>query len=223
MKLKEFSKESFAKLLADYELEDAYQWVCSRTLHQKGYHTLYHMEVVTHYAELLLRQYNVPKEDRYPVLIAALFHDVGHVGKFGPDSVNIERAIELYQLFVSEVRGVYALYSRSVPELIRSTQYPYDSPPKGINAACLRSADLMMLNEPDAYEWAFVRLYSEYEKSVEEPNKEEYWTKQIDFMINLPDLIPLPAARYSINARMYEISLKHWHKRFVYGDTQTSS
>lgn len=104
--------------------------------------------------------------------------------------------------------------------LIRQTQFPYTGAPTTIEAACLRDADLLMLNEPDAFDWAFVRLYGEAGGTIQ---KADYWHRQVDFISNLENLLTTNAAKQSYATRMQEISLPEWYKRFMYGNAQDRS
>lgn len=88
------------------------------------YHNLRHMLHVMWlcYQACIFYGDRISHRDKRNLLIAALFHDFNHSGKFGNDIENIERAIAALRLYIlPEDR----LYFEQIEGLIRPTEYPY--------------------------------------------------------------------------------------------------
>lgn len=109
------------------------------------YHNNSHMFYMAWLADRLYQSLPLEEQFRWhprEMICAALFHDFNHSAGAEPDAVNIERALEGWRQAYAAVKPV-GLDPVTVEELIRTTQYPYTSPPKGDEAKCLRDADLL--------------------------------------------------------------------------------
>jgi len=84
------------------------------------YHSIDHLFTVFSYA-CDVSEYN-KCDNRLELLIAALFHDYGHVGKMGDDGKNITVACDAIEEFHKNYAGFDLKYAQF---LIKCTQYPY--------------------------------------------------------------------------------------------------
>lgn len=92
---------------------------------QLPYHNfrhIFHVVWLCHGACEFYRE-QLTKREMRNLLIAALFHDFDHGGRFGDDDLNIEKAIRGLRRHVLEEDR---LYLPDIEVLIRATQFPYD-------------------------------------------------------------------------------------------------
>jgi len=97
-----------------------------------------HVMWLCHKAARYYRDRLSPREIR-SLLIAALFHDFDHTGKHGPDSINIELALQaLDRHLLPEDRN------QGIESLVSATEFPYTLGTDGLDlmARILRDADL---------------------------------------------------------------------------------
>ena len=97
------------------------------------------------------------------MLIGGLFHDYNHTGKYGPDSVNIERAIAgLEEHILDEDRP----YLSEICGYIRATEFPYtiDGSVLTLPAQILRDADKSQAMDSSWIQQVIFGLAGEWEK-----------------------------------------------------------
>jgi predicted metal-dependent HD superfamily phosphohydrolase len=78
-------------------LQDTKQYVTEYFATRIGpdflFHNLQHTEEVVKAAELLADYYQLPDEDRLPLLLAGWFHDTGYSGGFAKDHEDLSKNI----------------------------------------------------------------------------------------------------------------------------------
>lgn len=109
----------------------------------KPYHNFRHMfhvlwlcyDACWYYTNELSRQ------DKRNLLIAAVFHDFDHLGRSGPDQLNIDRAIAGLRMYLAPQD---VLHLANIEALIQATHYPYTVPSETLHLAAriLRDADV---------------------------------------------------------------------------------
>ena len=107
------------------------------------YHNFRHLMHVVYlcYQACLFYQGQFSRRNMRNLLVAAMFHDFDHRGRREPDSDQIERAVTAFREHVTEEdRGD----TDAIIELIRLTEFPYQTPTEEIplEAQILRDADL---------------------------------------------------------------------------------
>lgn len=107
------------------------------------YHNFRHMCHVVWLCWTACRYYEkeLTPRQRRALLIAAMFHDFNHTGKFGPDSVNIQRAIDAVDQYLDPAdRDLRS----DIVRMIKATEYPYKVPIEllDLSALILRDADM---------------------------------------------------------------------------------
>lgn len=123
------------------------------------YHNLNHLLTVLKYSDLIAHGEEVYYDQRTPLHLAALFHDVNHSGGRLKDSENIKNAEKAFEEFAdihlnigkSFTKDEFNIYSQVV-HLIRVTEYPYTTPHSALTPMqkIIRDADMMQAFE---YNW----------------------------------------------------------------------
>jgi HD superfamily phosphodiesterase len=136
----------------DKTLQSAFSYIIK---HNKSnylpYHNLNHLLTVLKYSDMIAQGEEVYFDQRLPIHLAALFHDVNHSGGKNPDSENIKKAILTFSDFC-ESTEVSKEVQRDVVDMIEATQYPYVQPESTLSLIqkIIRDADMMQAFE---YNW----------------------------------------------------------------------
>ena len=120
----------------------------------KPYHGFQHLLTVAGRAFDGGLAYELPKQSCRNLLLAGLFHDVGH-RQVDDDWANIETAVAALHRAHTEHRLGPADDQdvKAITRLIGSTCFPYTEAAHNLEEAILRDADLMQTLEPDAPRW----------------------------------------------------------------------
>lgn len=123
------------------------------------YHNLNHLLTVLKYSDMIAHGEGVYFDQRTPLHLAALFHDVNHSGGKLKDSENIENAEKAFEDFAkiylnldeNYTKEEFDIYSQVI-HLIRVTEYPYVKPNSALTQMekIIRDADMMQAFE---YNW----------------------------------------------------------------------
>lgn len=137
-------------------LQDAFRYIIEHsTSNYMPYHNLNHLLTVLKYSDYIANGEGVYYDQRLPLHLAALFHDVDHGGgEFKDDGENIKRAIKSFFDFTKTTsEEISTDIVKKVYPLIESTQYPYITPHSALENRLqhiIRDADLMQQFE---YNW----------------------------------------------------------------------
>lgn len=136
-------------------LQDAFKYIMENsTSNAMPYHNINHLLTVLKYTDFIAVGEEVYFDKMLPLHLAALFHDVDHLGgKQKDDSENIERAIEAFIKFQKTTKEDVSNYvADQVIDLIKATQYPYVIAHSALTVEqkIIRDADLMQQFE---YNW----------------------------------------------------------------------
>lgn len=120
------------------------------------YHNLNHLLTVLKYSDMIAHGEGVYFDQRTPLHLAALFHDVDHSGGKLKDSENIENAVNAFIDFAHKHMNLYTnedvnIYDEVI-DLIKVTEYPYVKPTSALTQTekIIRDADMMQAFE---YNW----------------------------------------------------------------------
>ena len=118
------------------------------------YHNLNHSLTVLKYSDYIANGEGVYYDLRLPLHLAALFHDVDHLGGDQKnDGENIERALKAFRnFFITTNEEISEELADKVESIIKATQYPYVKPHSAIGnlESIIRDADFMQQFE---YNW----------------------------------------------------------------------
>jgi hypothetical protein len=107
------------------------------------YHNFRHMSHVFWlcYQASIFYNDTLTKREKRNLLIAALFHDFDHLGRFGSDDINIERSLRALKKHICPED---IPHENSIGSLIKITEYPYKVPSDNIDmmGKILRDADV---------------------------------------------------------------------------------
>lgn len=123
------------------------------------------------------------------LLLAAAFHDAGHLGGREPDGYNVSRAIAIAVEFMQATKIVTNGTSTSgvdknlVIDLIQITQYPFKREPVTDLEKIIRDCDLLQILEPTWFEVIYENLFIEVNRS-REMTFAEFCAGQCDFLHN---------------------------------------
>lgn len=147
------------------------------------YHNLNHLLTVLKYSDYIANGELVYYDQRLPLHLAALFHDVNHSGGKLKDSENIKNAKDTFYDFA--VNNAIMQYVPQVNELIEATEYPYVLPNSNINhmQKIIRDADMMQAFEYNWISQTTLGLASEYNMSVRDfIPKQRHFLESITFL-----------------------------------------
>lgn len=171
-------------------------------LQNNPYHNAYHTHCMVVNAHEAVTWYNrskdpeqhiISKQQHAELLIACLYHDLGHsMGKFS-DTTNVALAVtaarggnEEGQLYcVSSTLGA-DLHIDTICNIIAVTEYPFIRTPKTLCEQIIRDCDLLQSLEPDWMEMIFVGLFKELKNKPEfaDMTIEQFGPLQIKFLEN---------------------------------------
>lgn len=112
----------FHEIITQYDiLYYAKSLFLNNTANTAPYHNFYHTQCVFKNCYLNAVEENMSQPDTRELLIAALYHDMGHTqGKYS-DDINVSLAVSFFKLYSRES----AVVSDRIVQLIKATQYPY--------------------------------------------------------------------------------------------------
>ncbi|MEK6828996.1 MAG: HD domain-containing protein [Nanoarchaeota archaeon] len=137
-------------------LQDGFRYIIENsTSNYMPYHNLNHLLTVLKYSDFIANGEGVYYDQRLPLHLAALFHDVDHSGgEFKDDGENIKRASAAFRKFSETTSEKISQDTvQKVVALIEATQYPYIKPHSALESRLqhiIRDADLMQQFE---YNW----------------------------------------------------------------------
>lgn len=142
---------------------------------------------VLKYSEFIAKGEGIYFDRRLPLHLAALFHDVDHLGgKQKGDDENIERAIKAFTMFVETSGKITLDVANKVILIIEATRFPYKEPHSSIDdklKMIIRDADLMQQFE---YNWigqTTLGLAMEAGMSIEEfIPKQRHFLEEMKFL-----------------------------------------
>ena len=133
-------------------------------LDSNPYHNYYHTCCMIVNADAAVNWYNrdprnilIDIASHQELLIACIFHDIGHTAGQYNDTVNIAKAMgaALNATFYPHIR------KSEVLNLIAVTEFPFIRKPTTLTQQIIRDCDLLQVLEPDWAEMIFVGLYTE--------------------------------------------------------------
>jgi hypothetical protein len=138
-------------------LQKAFKYIVEKSIsNYLPYHNLNHLLTVLKYSDLIAHGEEVYYDQRTPLHLAALFHDVNHSGGKLKDSENIEYAVIAFENFAQAYMNMSddkdVLIFNEVISLIRVTEYPYVKAHSALTPMekIIRDADMMQAFE---YNW----------------------------------------------------------------------
>lgn len=169
-------------------LQSAFRFIIKNsTSNYMPYHNLNHLLTVLKYSEFIAKGEGIYFDRRLPLHLAALFHDVDHLGgKQKDDDENIERAIKAFTMFVETSGKITLDVANKVILIIEATRFPYKEPHSSIDdkiKMIIRDADLMQQFE---YNWigqTTLGLAMEAGMSIEEfIPKQRHFLEEMKFL-----------------------------------------
>lgn len=133
-------------------LQNAFKYIVENsTSNYLPYHNLNHLLTVLKYTDLIAHGEEIYYDQRTPLHLAALFHDVNHSGGKAKDDVNIYMAKDAFTHFALNANLDKKLI-HCVNDLIGVTEFPYTTPNSNITPMekIIRDADMMQQFE---YNW----------------------------------------------------------------------
>ena len=160
----------------------AFNWLLNNN---KGcnnpYHNNRHIISVARRCYYLACENNITYDYKNVLIIAALFHDINHVGnKSIPDSKNIENALNELRLFFTAYPTLFEYdYYPQIELLIKSTEFPHTeietSEPLLLSLInIIRDADMSQLLLEDWVEMCVFGLAKEWVVSIKEQIENQY-------------------------------------------------
>lgn len=135
------------------------------------YHNINHLLTVLKYCDYIAEGEGVYYDQRLPLWLAALFHDVNHSGGELSDDINIKNARNAFMKFADQEDLDIELI-KEVGAIINATEFPYASalPHSNISKlqTIIRDADLMQQFESNWIYQATLGLAKENNIPVEE-------------------------------------------------------
>jgi hypothetical protein len=118
-----------------------------------GYHNTQHCYTVALNAHQGAVHSGLRPVHHFAVVVAGLFHDLGHTGVGTPDSVNVDRAIAVFDSSLTSVNSYFGdNAAEHIRRLIRATQMPLQ-PAASLSEGIIQDADALQMTEPDSYRW----------------------------------------------------------------------
>lgn len=150
------------------------------------YHNINHLLTVLKFVDYIANGEEVYYDQRLPLHLAALFHDVNHSGGKLKDSENIENAITAFMVFAGKNLGDHGLV-HEVIKLISVTEFPYVKPNSNINKfdMIIRDADMMQQFEYNWISQTTLGLAEESNVGIKEfIKKQRHFLESIIFLTN---------------------------------------
>ncbi len=133
-------------------LQNAFKFIIeSNKSNYLPYHNLNHLLTVLKYSDYIANGEEIYYDQRLPLHLAALFHDVNHSGGILKDNENILNAKNSFELFAFN-EELSEILINDVNLLINATEFPYTTPNSNIGTfeKIIRDADMMQQFE---YNW----------------------------------------------------------------------
>lgn len=168
---------SRSKCIIEQTLDENEDWIQHMKLvcSPHGYHDLNHIFAMTLNADKIANYFFCTLAERQIIFCACIHHDFGHSFGQQPDSINVARAISIY-----EQSCMVGMFSKDEHEIIADcifcTVFPFRVHPKNIYERVVRIADLTMCYEPDAKDFALGL-------------EQEFNNKGITQPVTVPDMI----------------------------------
>lgn len=168
------------EIIGQYEiLQKALKYIIENsTSNYIPYHNLNHELTVLKYCDYIATEEGIFDDQKLPLLLAAMFHDVDHSSGKYTDDINVQNAKHQFTEFALQQKldtkiGLVAL------DIISATQYPYVILHKDLTKlqSIIRDADLMQTFEPNWIQQIALGLSAELKMTVH-----EFVPKQIDFL-----------------------------------------
>jgi len=168
-------------------LQDGFKYIIENsTSNYKPYHNLNHLLTVLKYSDYIANGEGVYYDQRLPLHLAALFHDVNHSGGKLSDGENIENAVKAFQGFFSHTKeSISAEVISKAISLIRVTQFPYTKAHSALDRMeqIIRDADMMQQFEYNWINQATLGLARESNTPVKEfVLKQRHFLEDIQFL-----------------------------------------
>ncbi len=128
------------------------------------YYNVHHTCTVTKNIYMACIYYSINPQEARTLLIAGLYHDMGHIGKMSnDDDGNIERAnIQLRNDILNEDRN----FLHEIENLIAVTRFPFKKNNLRLYEQIMRDSDMAQLFEPDWIQQVIIGLSTEFNTDV---------------------------------------------------------